>query len=85
MIGEQLQGASMEKDYEQLLTKLPNRPNAIFPMHQDMAYWPKKANIRTATCTVSLALNDAAVENGCLVVFHLRIWRKSYMAITLQL
>lgn len=67
-ISKQLHGASMEKDYEQLLTKLPNRPNAVFPMHQDMAYWPKKANIRTATCTVSLALNDAGVENGCLVV-----------------
>ena len=68
IISKQLHGSNMEKDYEQLLTKLPNRPNAIFPMHQDMAYWPKQSNIRTDTCTVSLALNDAGIENGCLVV-----------------
>eukprot|EP00944_MAST-04C_sp_MAST-4C-sp1_P016157 g16157.t1 len=67
-ISQQLHGKDMEKDYEQLLTKLPCRPNAVFPMHQDMAYWPKKSNIRTDTCTVSLAVNDANVENGCLVV-----------------
>ena len=54
----------MGAPFEQLLTKLPNRPNAIFPMHQDMAYWPKQSNIRTDTCTVSLALNDAGISTS---------------------
>ena len=38
---DQLFGANMRKDYDQLLMKLPNRPQALFAVHQDMAYWPK--------------------------------------------
>ncbi|MFT5303551.1 MAG: phytanoyl-CoA hydroxylase [Mariniblastus sp.] len=67
-ITEQLHGRGMAKDYEQLLTKIPNRPKAIFPFHQDMAYWPKKSGLETRTATISLAINQAAVENGCLEV-----------------
>jgi ectoine hydroxylase-related dioxygenase (phytanoyl-CoA dioxygenase family) len=67
-ITEQLYGAGMAKDYEQLLTKIPNRPNAVFPFHQDMAYWPKKSGLNTRTATISLAINRASEENGCLQV-----------------
>ena len=67
-ITKQLYGEGMKKDYEQLLTKLPNRPKAVFPFHQDMAYWPKRSGQDTRTATVSLALNAANEDNGCLLV-----------------
>jgi hypothetical protein len=38
---EQLFDSNMRKDYDQLLMKLPNKPDALFAVHQDMAYWPK--------------------------------------------
>ena len=51
-------------DYEQFLAKKPTKAQAEFAMHQDLGYWPKTKN--TWTATVSLAMNDADVENGCL-------------------
>jgi ectoine hydroxylase-related dioxygenase (phytanoyl-CoA dioxygenase family) len=53
-------------DYEQFLAKKPQKQQAEFAMHQDLGYWPKTKN--TWTATISLALNDATVENGCLQV-----------------
>lgn len=45
----------MVKDYDQLLTKLPNKPRAQFPVHQDMAYWPKVCTpIMYASCVQSV-------------------------------
>ena len=55
-------------DYAQLLEKVANRPNAVFPWHQDMQYWPKRSQASTRTCTFSLALTDADEANGCLRV-----------------
>jgi phytanoyl-CoA hydroxylase len=61
--------SNMTKDYDQLLNKRPNKTDAIFPWHQDMAYWPGPAALnvsKTDTCTFSLALDDSTPENGCL-------------------
>lgn len=55
-------------DYDQLLAKKPNRPDAIFPLHQDSGYWYTPPDISTATATLSLAINDANIDNGCLHV-----------------
>lgn len=66
-------GAPMARDYEQLLRKLPRRATCTFPPHQDMHYWPKRAADNaeewdTRTATVSVAVNAASKENGCLWV-----------------
>lgn len=66
-------GQPMARDYEQLLRKLPHRSTCIFPPHQDMHYWPKRAagnseEWDTRTATVSVAVNAASRENGCLWV-----------------
>jgi ectoine hydroxylase-related dioxygenase (phytanoyl-CoA dioxygenase family) len=56
---------------DQILAKLPGKANGKFVWHQDMGYWPDPqddANRPTTTATVSLALNDADVKNGCLVI-----------------
>ena len=53
-------------DYEQFLAKRPNQERAEFAMHQDLGYWPKTGN--TWTATVSLALSDSDLVNGCLQV-----------------
>ena len=57
-----------ERDYEQLLRKLPDRPGSRFPPHWDQMYWPRSRadafDLRTAT--FSLAVNRADEENGCL-------------------
>ena len=61
--------SQMIQDYDQLLNKKPDKADAIFAYHQDMAYWPSKAILqvdRTDTCTFSLALDDSTEENGCL-------------------
>jgi len=60
----------MVKDYDQFLSKFPNRPTAVFPWHQDMQYWPKcfPKQVSTRTATFSLALSDAGPEQGCLMV-----------------
>ena len=62
--------SSFARDYEQLLRKLPARPSALFPSHQDIAYWPRSASgaFDTRTATVSLAVNCADEKNGCLWV-----------------
>lgn len=61
---------NLVKDYDQILVKLPSRPGAVFPWHQDQAYWPKlrTPRIPTSTVTCSLALNRATGANGCLRV-----------------
>ena len=66
-------GAPMARDYEQLLRKLPHRATCTFPPHQDMHYWPKRADGNTEewdtrTATVSVAINAASQQNGCLWV-----------------
>lgn len=54
----------MVKDYDQLLDKNPNKADAVFLWHQDMAYWPRTPDTRTAT--FSLALDTTTKANGCL-------------------
>lgn len=64
-IAEQLQGAGMALDYDQLLAKRPRKDDAVFGWHQDLAYWPTDTpDTRTATCW--LAVDDSTVENGCM-------------------
>eukprot|EP00245_Coleochaete_scutata_P004544 TRINITY_DN17255_c0_g1_i1.p1 TRINITY_DN17255_c0_g1~~TRINITY_DN17255_c0_g1_i1.p1 ORF type:complete len:276 (-),score=52.82 TRINITY_DN17255_c0_g1_i1:693-1520(-) len=63
-ISEQLCGADMVLDYDQLLAKPPNKPDAIFKWHQDLAYWPLTKDTRTASFW--LAIDDSTEENGCL-------------------
>ncbi len=63
-IAEQLQGPGLELDYDQLLAKRPERPDAVFGWHQDLAYWPRTPDVRTAT--MWLALDDSTGENGCM-------------------
>ena len=55
-------------DYDQLLDKRPGKGDAVFAMHQDMAYWPPAfltAN-DTRTVTLTLAIDDETAENGCI-------------------
>ncbi len=55
----------MTLDYDQFLSKKPNRARAAFAMHQDMGYWPVGTpDTRTATC--SLAVSDSLLANGCI-------------------
>ncbi len=64
-ISRQLLGDDMTLDYDQFLSKKPNRARAAFAMHQDMGYWPVSTpDTRTATC--SLAITDSLVDNGCI-------------------
>jgi hypothetical protein len=64
-IAEQLQGAGMTYDYDQLLAKRPFRDDAVFGWHQDLAYWPTETpDTRTATCW--LAIDASTPENGCM-------------------
>ena len=63
-IAAQLCGEGMVIDFDQLLAKAPNRPEAIFHWHQDQAYWIDTDDRRTATCW--LAVDDSTVENGCM-------------------
>jgi len=63
-VAEQLQGAGMALDYDQLLAKQPHKEDAVFAWHQDMAYWPDTPDTRAAT--VWLAIDDSTVENGCM-------------------
>jgi hypothetical protein len=70
-ISDQLYKTSLALDYDQILAKKPGKKDGKFIWHQDMGYWPDPQddeNRPTTTATVSLALNDAAVKNGCLVV-----------------
>jgi ectoine hydroxylase-related dioxygenase (phytanoyl-CoA dioxygenase family) len=64
-ISRQLLGADMTLDYDQFLSKKPDRARAAFAMHQDMGYWPVGTpDTRTATC--SLAVTDSLLANGCI-------------------
>ncbi|GLJ31976.1 hypothetical protein SUGI_0643660 [Cryptomeria japonica] len=63
-ISKQLLGHDMQCDYDQLLAKPPNKPDAIFHWHQDLAYWPITKDTRTASFW--LAIDNSTVENGCL-------------------
>jgi ectoine hydroxylase-related dioxygenase (phytanoyl-CoA dioxygenase family) len=63
-IAEQLHGAGMQIDYDQLLAKRPFKDDAVFEWHQDQAYWPVLPDARTATCW--LAVDDSTLENGCM-------------------
>jgi ectoine hydroxylase-related dioxygenase (phytanoyl-CoA dioxygenase family) len=64
-ISRQLLGQDMTLDYDQFLSKKPNRARAAFAMHQDMGYWPVGTpDTRTATC--SLAVTDSMRYNGCI-------------------
>jgi phytanoyl-CoA hydroxylase len=63
-VAEQLHGAGMVLDYDQLLAKQPHKEDAVFAWHQDMAYWPETPDTRTAT--VWLAIDDSTIENGCM-------------------
>jgi phytanoyl-CoA hydroxylase len=63
-IAEQLCGEGMVIDFDQLLAKSPNKPEAVFNWHQDQAYWIDSDDRRTATCW--LAVDDSTIENGCM-------------------
>jgi phytanoyl-CoA hydroxylase len=63
-IAEQLCGEGMSIDFDQLLAKSPNKPEAVFHWHQDQAYWIDTDDRRTATCW--LAVEDSTLENGCM-------------------
>lgn len=63
-IARQLCGESMTIDFDQLLAKHPNRPDAVFGWHQDQAYWIDTDDRRTATCW--LAVDDSTIDNGCM-------------------
>eukprot|EP00798_Chlamydomonas_sp_ICE-L_P020545 gene20545-27335_t len=63
-IAKQLCGPDMAMDYDQLLAKPPNKPDAVFHWHQDLAYWPVTSDTRTASFW--LALDEVNVENGCI-------------------
>ena len=63
-IAEALAGPGLGIDYDQILAKRPRRADAVFPWHQDLAYWPVTPDTRTAT--LWLALDDATVANGCM-------------------
>ena len=63
-VAQQLCGDGMAIDYDQLLAKQPQRDDAVFAWHQDMAYWPDTPDTRTATFW--LAIDDSTIENGCM-------------------
>jgi ectoine hydroxylase-related dioxygenase (phytanoyl-CoA dioxygenase family) len=76
-IAAQLLGPDMTLDYDQFLSKKPNRSRAAFAMHQDMGYWPVGTpDTKTATC--SLAITDSLLANGCI-----RFIPKSHLTRTL--
>lgn len=60
-------GTPMALDYDQLLCKRPQKKNAVFAWHQDMAYWPPASvTPDTRTATFSLAVDPTNVANGCI-------------------
>lgn len=67
-VAEQLYpDTSMALDYDQLLNKRPGKKDAVFAMHQDMAYWPPRSiTPDTRTVTFGLALDATTRANGCL-------------------
>jgi phytanoyl-CoA hydroxylase len=63
-VAEQLCGADMVLDYDQFIAKRPQREDAVFAWHQDLAYWPDTPDTRTASFW--LAIDDSTVANGCM-------------------
>lgn len=64
-IAQQLYGGdAMELDFDQLVAKNPFKEDAVFAWHQDMAYWPRTPDERTAT--VWLAIDESTLANGCM-------------------
>ena len=61
-------GVDMVQDYDQLLDKRPGKGDAVFAMHQDMAYWPPASLTAkdTRTVTLTLAIDAEDAENGCI-------------------
>ena len=58
--------SDMVFDFDQILCKRPQKTEAMFAWHSDIAYWPR--TLDESTATISLALDDANEENGCLRV-----------------
>jgi len=70
-IAQQLEGDDMRMDYDRLIAKKPNRPDAVFHWHQDKNYCSKHGALLATlddprAVTVSLALDDTTAENGCI-------------------
>ena len=63
-VSAQLCGDGMALDYDQLVAKRPQREDAVFAWHQDLAYWPITKDQRTASFW--LAIDATTVDNGCL-------------------
>lgn len=79
-IAKQLLGDDMDLDFDMLINKAPFT-NTATPWHQDMAYWPKLADVRAVSCWT--ALDETFKENGCMWYgpgSHLQPIRKHYLA-----
>jgi len=63
-VAEQLCGAGLELDYDQLVAKPPGKTDAVFHWHQDLAYWPVTPDTRTASFW--MALDETDLDNGCV-------------------
>jgi ectoine hydroxylase-related dioxygenase (phytanoyl-CoA dioxygenase family) len=61
-VAQALLGPDLELDYDQLVAKPPHKRDAVFHWHQDLAYWPRTADTRTASFW--LALDDVRADNG---------------------
>jgi phytanoyl-CoA hydroxylase len=60
----------MVMDYDQLLNKRPNKKKAVFPWHQDMAYWPMTPDTRTVTFSLAV---DPTTGSSCFNIFPCRV------------
>lgn len=63
-VAAQLVGDDLELDYDQLVAKPPHKRDAVFHWHQDLAYWPRTEDTRTASFW--LALDRVAADNGAV-------------------
>ena len=61
-VAAKLIGADIALDYDQLVAKPPQAKGGIFHWHQDLGYWPRTKDTRTATFW--LALDHVAPDNG---------------------
>jgi ectoine hydroxylase-related dioxygenase (phytanoyl-CoA dioxygenase family) len=62
-IGKQLLGGPVRLWHDQLFVK-PARDGAVVAWHQDYSYWTRSVPMAHLTCWI--ALDDSAVENGCV-------------------
>ncbi|GAB4321595.1 MAG: phytanoyl-CoA dioxygenase family protein [Candidatus Sumerlaeia bacterium] len=62
---EWLIGPNIQLHHTKLLAKPPHKGGA-FPMHQDYPYFPHE---RHSMMAVSIYLDDATMENGCICVY----------------